>query len=57
MPATNTRAGSIVQRSAASVTARVAPAIDAGSPPPRAWCDVENQFQQQLGFSSRDCSG
>src|SRR4051794_23325344 len=57
IPATNTRAGSIVQRSAASATARVAPAIDAGSPPPRAWCDVENQFQQQLGLSSRDCSG
>ena len=57
IPTTNTRCGSIVHRDASAMTARVAPARNAGSPPPRDWCSAVNQFQQPCGLSSRDLLG
>ena len=53
-PATNTRFGSPPSR---SITSRVMPAISDGSPQPRCWFSLLNQFQHFDTFAPDPCSG
>jgi hypothetical protein len=53
-PATYTRFGSIAW---SRMIWRVMPAISEGSPPPRRWSPVRNQFQHFAWLAPLGCSG